>query len=330
MPMHNPEQGIRESKPTVAPPAPENAVSATPSAAASPSSPRTSPRPAPGKSRWKVSEAILVSLFLILAFFLASFAVTNADFWMHLATGRLIAQGEYVPGDEDPFSFMSEPGPWINHSWLYDWGLYTLYELIGGQALVVLKGLVAVALILVLFQLRRREFGWGLPVGALALSALAMSPRLFFSPMLLSLLALAITLALLFKKQTSLFASSPAGPTGQPEATSVASGHTGWRHLWWLPVLFALWVNLDSWFILGPITVAVFLLGMLVQRRAGNDVGPPPRLLAGVLGVGLLACLVNPYHVRAFQLPGELAYPLAQAGDAVHIPLPDVLVASGR
>src|SRR6516225_6684175 len=48
----------------------------------------------------------IVALTLVLAFLLASFAVRNADFWLHLATGRLIAQGQYEFG-RDPFSYMT-------------------------------------------------------------------------------------------------------------------------------------------------------------------------------------------------------------------------------
>src|SRR5262245_37580508 len=144
MPMHHPEPGIRESKPAApAPPAtppPTSAISEGPppaaSSAASPvaslaASPSASPSAAavpPGR-RFTVSSVVLLCLLLILTFFLASFAVSNADFWMHLGTGRLLAEGEYTFG-EDPFSFMSD-GPWINHSWLYDWGLYGLYQLAG-------------------------------------------------------------------------------------------------------------------------------------------------------------------------------------------------------
>src|SRR6266849_10929184 len=59
----------------------------------------------------------LIGLVLVFAFLLGSFAVGNSDFWMHLATGRLIAQGQYEFG-KDPFAFTTPDGPWtwINHS----------------------------------------------------------------------------------------------------------------------------------------------------------------------------------------------------------------------
>jgi tetratricopeptide (TPR) repeat protein len=80
-----------------------------------------------------------------------------------------------------------------------------------------------------------------------------------------------------------------------------------------IPVLFALWVNLDEWFILGPFTVALYLIGEVLQKviapiRTGDDAPAPGQLgrLGLVLVLGLAACLVNPNHVWAFQLPAEV------------------------
>src|SRR5262249_31730401 len=91
------------------------------------------------------------------------------------------------------------------------------------------------------------------------------------------------------------------------------------RSLWLLPPLFALWVNLDAWFFLGPLCVGLWLLGACLQP--GMRRGP----LARVLAVGLLACLLNPYHVRAFPLPVELAYMVV----SVTGPLDSPVVAAG-
>src|SRR4029077_1241381 len=54
------------------------------------------------------------------------------------------------------------------------------------------------------------------------------------------------------------------------------------------------------------------------------------KMLGQVLGVSLLACVVNPHHVRVFQLPPELAYMLLTLCEPFSIPLPDALVAGGR
>jgi len=73
---------------------------------------------------------------LTLAFLVASFAVRNSDFWMHLAAGRLLAEGSYQFGT-DPFSYTDSDHTWVNHAWLFDWFLYQLFKLGDGPALVI-------------------------------------------------------------------------------------------------------------------------------------------------------------------------------------------------
>src|SRR5262245_52754592 len=81
------------------------------------------PRPEPAAERAARMmlglEWLMLPVILALAFMLASFAVRNSDFWMHLATGRLIAEGNYEFG-KDPFSFATEGRTWVNHAWLFD------------------------------------------------------------------------------------------------------------------------------------------------------------------------------------------------------------------
>src|SRR4051812_17355973 len=99
------------------------AIQASPPA---PPAPAETPAPPPPEPRIKLTperlaretariDVILVGLVLLLTFFLGSFAATNSDFWMHLATGRLLARGEYHFGT-DPFSYTTEGVRWVNHS----------------------------------------------------------------------------------------------------------------------------------------------------------------------------------------------------------------------
>ncbi len=312
--MHNPEQGIQESitaaPPTTAVPSQAPArESAAPAALPAPA-PALAPAPAPAPAiqGYPRADRVFAFLVLVLTFFLGSFAVTNSDFWMHLATGRLIAEGNYTFG-EDPFSYTTEGRPWINHNWLYDWGLYGLYQLLGGEGLVVFKALLVVALVFVVFQIRRREMGLALPVFVIALCVVAMSPRLLFQPTLVSYLFLALGLFLLFKEP------------GKDQSV---------LHLWGLPVLFFLWVNLDGLFCMGLVALGLFWLGTALQSLSGQEVRPGPKAVGVVFGVSLLACLVNPHHVQAFILPPEFAYPVVVAVDVLHLPVPEGWVAAGR
>src|SRR5262249_1543276 len=128
-------------------------------------------------------DAVLVVVVLLLAFLLASFTVRNSDFWLHLATGRLLAQHQYTFGS-DPFTYTSGPAYWVNHAWLYDLLLYLTASLtggaesaLGGAVLVVLKALGVTALAAVMLSIRRPgQSVWPAAV-CTGLALLAMSPR---------------------------------------------------------------------------------------------------------------------------------------------------------
>src|SRR5206468_406933 len=93
---------------------------------------------------------------LLFSFLVASFVETGKDLWLHFATGRLLAAGDYHFG-VDPFAYTSEGIYWANPSWLSDWLLYVLYCAVGGSGLVLVKALLVTALAWVLFQVRRRD-----------------------------------------------------------------------------------------------------------------------------------------------------------------------------
>jgi hypothetical protein len=229
----------------------------------------------------------LVVVLVLLAGLLGFCAAHFSRLWMHLASGRLLAHGQYQFG-VDPFSWGTQDLYWVNGTWLTDLLFYVVYSLSGGTGLVVLKALLIIALALLLFQVRRLGASWWPSAFCVGLALLTMSPRFQVDPFLLSLLLLGATVYLLFRE--------PQRP----------------RSLWLLPPLFTLWANLDSWFILGPLTVALVLLGEWLQQvgqRANETVPVRQRLrtLGLVLPVGLLACLVNPHLYHVFVLPPELA-----------------------
>jgi tetratricopeptide (TPR) repeat protein len=90
-----------------------------------------------------------------------------------------------------------------------------------------------------------------------------------------------------------------------------------------LLVLFVLWVNVDSLFVLGLGTVALVRLGQLVDRAREKDRTKATgwvSLLGGLL-VWLLVlaavCLLNPTHLHAFVPPPELGGPGTVGSTAV-------------
>jgi hypothetical protein len=257
-------------------------------------------------ARLRRFDGVLAVVVVALAFVLASFPAYNSDFLLHLASGRLIAHGEY-PFGSDPFSYTAEEVSWVNnltgehvvwvnHSWLFDlivYGLYTAIPSIGGAVVVVVKAVLIALLAIVLLQASRRPGDrlW-LASACTLLALVVLSPRLYLQPVCVSYLFLGVTFWLLDRPFQG---RSP-------------------RSWWWLPPLFLLWVNLDQWFLLGPLTVGLYLVGALLERQLARpaSLGParsvPVGRLALVLLAGLAACLVNPFHLHAFTLPGQLGF----------------------
>jgi hypothetical protein len=252
-------------------------------------------------------DRVLVLVLLVFAFFLGSTVAHNSDVWLHLATGRLQAKGQYSFGS-DPFTYTSGAHPWINHAWLTQRIAYQIWQSLGGvdsavarAVLVLVKAFLVVVLAWVMLLVRRQGQSLWLPVACVALALYAMSPRLFLQPAILSYLCLALTLYVLFRWRmtTASVRDSQRSPRS-------------WGSLLTLPVLFALWVNLDEWFLLGPLMVALFLLGEIVQffavpadssdRLAPRDLG----VLSAVLLLGIGACFLSPFTVNGLTLPTEL------------------------
>jgi hypothetical protein len=83
-------------------------------------------------------------------------------------------------------------------------------------------------------------------------------------------------------------------------------------HLWLLPPLFALWVNLDGWFLLGPLCVGLHLLGEVLQDAVGPARRRANRQRRSVAGCSAPSCwrgggcLLN-RTTSAFTLPTELS-----------------------
>jgi len=130
----------------------------------------------------------------------------------------------------------------------------------------------------------------------------------------LSYLYLGLTLFLLRRPRwdAPLQPETPAKKGKAREAAPVAAGYP-FKAFWAIPPLCLLWVNTDGWFLLGPITVALYLAGELIEqaRTHAADRGdwPAPgevKTLGYVLVASVLVCFINPHHYHAFMLPEQL------------------------
>ena len=189
----------------------------------------------------------------------------------------------------------------MNTNWLYDLLTYAVFQgfgAFGGAALVLLKAVLAGVLALLLVRLGWCGRGlWAPAVGA-AWAVLVLSPWLMLHPMIVSYLFLALTV---------YFLERPHRPA--PEEDPLAAKSVSFVAYWPLLPLFALWANLDAWFLLGPLTVALYLLGQALQTKFGpvRDGRAVRKGELSALGLALpaclAACLLNPHGVYAFLTP---------------------------
>jgi hypothetical protein len=222
--------------------------------------------PTGSSTRSEAPDAVLISGVLVFAFLVASTVESNGVLWAHLAAGRRLAQ--------DAFSvqaLLSPPG-------VFDRCLYALYGGVGGAGVLVLKALAIAVLAWLLLPPRvGGANAVPLAVGTL-LALLALTPYLALRPVLLSYFFCVATLRLLL----------------------VPPGERTWKRYALGGLLFVLWVNLDSWFWLGP------LLGILFWLGEGKG-----RWRRWWLpGAGVLVCLLNPRGLYVFvPPPGWLPQP---------------------
>jgi tetratricopeptide (TPR) repeat protein len=245
------------------------------------------PDPSASPLRRVVFDLILVIVALGFAFLAASYAVRNSDFWMHLASGRRLAEGSYQFG-VDPFCYTTQDVYWANHAWLFDLVLFQLFRQFGGALLVGLKASLISILAALMLGMGRPDRRIALPALCTLLAVLAMSPRLLLHSTCLSYVFLGLTLWLLWRAQASLVTPRQVR-----------------RSYLLLLGLFVLWVNVDGWFLLGPLTATLFWLGE--RLRPVREDGDPRRTPGWLCLAGLVVCLINPHTWHAFTLPMDLA-----------------------
>jgi hypothetical protein len=206
---------------------------------------------------------------------LACCTLWDVDYWWQLATGDWIREHGMMRVEQ--FTQGHAGTPRIESSWLYCVAISAIEDVAGVPGLVVLKGVLwAMAFAAVAWAKARERSSPGANLLAPALVAVAVvasSLRFGVRPEAVSAAILAVNLLAL-------------------ERHRVASR-------WWLlvpPLLQALWVNVHSYWVLGPLCVAAY--AACDARRDGRG-GAWIACLAGCAA----ACLCNPYGVDMLTLP---------------------------
>jgi hypothetical protein len=202
----------------------------------------------------------------------------DPDIWWHLRIGQWVCDHRAIPVT-DPCSRYGIDKPWVAYSWLYEVLVYRLYDWFGLAGIVLYRVVMSMAVVATLHRLiRRREPRFVVAAGLTGIAALAISPLFSERPWLFTMLFTILTLDVLLDWRD-----------GRPTVLA-----------WFLPLLFILWANLHIQFVYG-----LFLLGLACLPFAGWRCGQEKR--CAVLGLCLLATLVNPYHVQLYRVVIEYA-----------------------
>src|SRR5208337_891044 len=167
----------------------------------------------------------------------------------HVRSGEWILGNRRVPW-LDPFTFASADRRWVDLHWGFQVAVALAHQLAGVRGIVMLASTVCACTFLTAFGIRKP--GWPVMIAgwcwvpALALMSSRFDPR----PEIFSLLFMAGFLAVLFRVERS-----PA-------------------LIWLLPLLQAVWVNVHSLFVLGPVIVSCYLVDRLVRGFLGTLSGP--------------------------------------------------------
>lgn len=271
----------------------------------------------------RAAAAVAVALF---AGALAMRPLNANDLFWHLASGREILRTGAVPRS-DPFSFASDPGPWIDHEWLWQAAAQTIYvaasggrpgagagkapegppDASGSIALILAGSAVVAAAFALGARVLARQ---GAPAAVIALAGLfagaVARERLMVRPETSSLLWLALFLTVLSRPRA-------VGARGVLR-TALPSGLV-------LGAITAVWSNVHPAALLAPVIVVLYAAGeRWGPRGEAGAAGPPGRpdpgdgaplvpWLAETVLTSLVAAagtLVNPYGWRLWTVPFEL------------------------
>lgn len=252
--------------------------------------PNVSPRLRHWHDSAVVRSLILATTFVSVAAWqaLELSAVTNKDIWLHLRTGIWMLENRGIP--HAGILSQSASLPWVDASWGFDLLTALFYRAGGLSGLPLLLVFLEVAVAGALFALALSTSGsfWA----AVVLSAIAQCclVPLQPGPALFSILLLALELALLINARRSGDA----------------------RRLYWLPLLFVAWANLDWQFAFGLLGLALFGVATVIEHlglrigvgnRAAAEI--PLARVAAVVAASFLATFVSPYvwllHATAWQ-----------------------------
>jgi hypothetical protein len=211
----------------------------------------------------KKHRFLIICIFIFALFWLSGLRGLDPDFGWHLRLGEIILKSG-IPAT-DPFSYSMSTYPIVDHEWLTNIAIASLYPKIGISGLTfVFIAIAFVAVFLQTLYLKRKYL-----IFPFILSQTAMIDYLGIRPQILSWFFISSLLLLFINPKL-------------------------WQKLrFFIPILMLLWVNLHAGFALG-----IGLLGLVVVKQLKTK-----QLLLSdwiVVFLSIAATFVNPYGGRVW------------------------------
>ena len=245
-------------------------------------------------TRWfflpSAAEIIFISIFVRLVFN-AGILLSDGDTGYHIRAGEFIIQARTVP-KSDIFSLWMPPLSWTAHEWLSEVLMAVVHDHAGLIGIVVLFSLTIAITYVLLFRMLcadRQDILMSLILTVIA--ATTSSIHWLGRPHIFSLILTVLWYSVLNQFQ-----------------------YRGKNHLFVLPFIMLLWVNLHGGYIFGLIILLVYLLGNLAGLCFSETSGTQEHIyklkfLAKIFIACLLVSLCNPQGYRI------LLFPFAMAAD---------------
>lgn len=214
----------------------------------------------------------LIGIFLFLQLSMST-ELSDPDIWLHLKTGEYIVQHGAVP-QIDTYSATVSGKEWTNHSSLTQVIFYYIFNLAGADGLIFFSAILMLLAFLLLFLcLYKNNSVFSLSIVILTLTIFASRIRFNIRPENFSVLFFCAFLFILTRQINR-------------------------KWIFILPLIQLAWVNCHGFFMLGPVLVALFIIGEKSKLQQKDY-----RNLLVVFLLTTLACLINSYGIKGALYP---------------------------
>ena len=246
---------------------------------------------APGKAGGSFDSlpVLWFSLIALEVSLLAGLRIAEADIWFHLRNAHeLLTRHAFLHADL--YTFTAAGAPLVNFEWLSELPYYFGFHFWDLRGLLFVYVLLLWLIFAAVYYLALRR-GASSTDAALVTMVGVFAGSYSFGPRMLHFGWLCLVSELLVLERFQ---------------------RTG-KGLWWLPPIFALWINLHGSWVFGFVVLGICILSGVVEGQWKNITAErwapiQLRKLLFAVAVSLAALFVNPYGYRLVWYPFELLY----------------------